>query len=85
MNVQTKQRVSLRRPADFTAIAMDKGADVSTGHGSRVVVRYHGRTIGFSDRGNKEYSRQYRHLLIRAFSAAGLLGLLLFMARFALG
>jgi hypothetical protein len=72
----------LVKPSDFITTALDKGAAVSAGHGSRVVVRYNGRAIGFSDPGNKEYCKSYRLLLIRAFKAAGLLILLGVLARY---
>lgn len=71
-----------KRPGDFINQATEAGAEVHTGHGSRVVVKYHGKTIGFSNHGNKEYSRNYRHILIKAFSAAGLLTLLFTVWRF---
>ncbi len=63
----------LTRPSDFVDVAEQAGAEVDPGHGSRKVVRYRGRTIGFSDHGNREYPREYRYLLIRAFKAAGIL------------
>ena len=64
------------RPADFTRAALDAGARVRPGHGSRVVASYNGKTIGYSNHGNKPYSREYRRLLLRAFTAAGILALL---------
>ncbi len=71
---------SLKRPDDFIEYARRHGAQVRTGRGSRVVVRYQGRTIGFSRRGNAEYSKKYRLLLVKAFIAAGLLALLIMVA-----
>ncbi len=73
MNQHSQLVKELTRPSDFIAVADEKHAKVDPGHGSRVVVRYQGKTIGFSDHGNREYPRQYRYLLIKAFKAAGLL------------
>ncbi len=63
---------SLRKPDEFAEGARDHGAVVRNGHGSRVVVRYRSKTIGFSRHGNAEYCKSYRLLLIKAFIAAGL-------------
>ncbi len=76
---------SLRRPDDFIAYARRHGAQVRKGRGSRVVVRYQGKTIGFSRHGNAEYSKSYRLLVVKAFIAAGLLALLIMVAVRAIG
>ena len=70
---------SLRKPNEFIEHARQHGAQVRSGRGSRVVVRYQGKTIGFSRHGNQEYSRSYRLLLIKAFIAAGLTVLLVML------
>lgn len=69
------------RPDDFVNIAKQAGALVRNGHGSRVVIRYQNKTIGFSRRGNDEYPRQYRIILKHAFKAMGLLALLISVFR----
>lgn len=75
---KVKSRLHLaKRPSDFVKVAEYHEADVSNGAGSRKVVRYRGKTIGFSDHGNQEYSRSYRLLLIKAFIAAGLAAMVL--------
>jgi hypothetical protein len=68
---------------DFTRQAVNKGASARPGHGSRVVVTYNGKTIGYSNHGNKPYSREYRRLLLKAFAAAGLLSFLILLVRHA--
>ena len=71
---------SLRKPDEFADYARARGAQVKSGHGSRVVVRYQGKTIGFSRHDNQEYSKAYRLLLVKAFIAAGLLSVLVIVA-----
>jgi len=68
----------LERPSDFIEIARRKKAEIKPGgQTSRVVVVFNHRTIGFSNHGNKPYPREYRHLLVKAFLAAGLLGMII--------
>jgi hypothetical protein len=65
----------LKKPDEFAEFARLKGALVRNGHGSRLVVRYQGKTIGFSRHANEEYSKRYRLLLVKAFAAAGLVAI----------
>ena len=67
----------LERPSDFIEVAKRKNAKIRRPQSSRVVVVFNHHTVGFSARGNKPYPREYRHLLVKAFMAAGLLGLFL--------
>lgn len=77
MEAELRQKIhELARPSDFVELARQRTDDIDRSNG-RIVVRYHGRAVGFSDHGNKEYSRAYRHLLMRAFRAAGLLAILI--------
>ncbi len=73
----------LTRPSDYVEVAKEKTDDIDHSNG-HWVVRHNGRAVGFSDHGNREYSREYRHLLIRAFRAAGLLALLVAALRLAI-
>jgi len=72
MKTKLKSRtIYLRRPNDFVKQAIHHGA-VHDHRPGRHVVRIRGRSICFSDHGNKEYTPQYRRLLLKAFIAAGL-------------